>query len=266
MNTPNTPERAVELLASVVESARRARFWRLTFGDCPVTSLDDFKRLPIVSTAEYRRQRFSDLLTDPAKIDWIPGPWLGQSPDRAPVAEGATEARLRVRIMRQALSHAVPDETQDSTALVASTFDNRYFGAEMCAVFVRMGIPAHLVTDSGTGRLADLVNIFEPDIIAVLSDRLDIENLPRSVRGVITVGASARLSGVRHADLYVCNELGVLGVSIGGGDYRLFHDAFHFETSPNGTLVVTPYFSHVQPVVRLDTGERIRATLRPDMC
>ncbi len=266
MNAPPKARDQVKLLASAVEAARRTRFWRPRLGKSPIASLSDFERLPIVDAREYRRQRFADLVADPDKIDWIPGPWLGQSPDRAPVAEGATEARVRVGIMRDDLSHAVPDDIDDPTALVTSTFDNRYFGAEVCAVFVRMGIPAHLVTDSGTDRLADLVNAFEPDVIAVLSDRMYLDDLPCSVRGVITVGANAPLSGVHHVDLYVCNEFGVLGMRKDGGEYRLAYDTFHFETSPNDTLVVTPYFSRVQPIIRLDTGDRIRTTTLPDLC
>ena len=59
----------------------------------------------------------------------------------------------------------------------------------MCAVLVRMGIPAHLVSDSGTNRFSELVSKFEPDIVALLSDRLDADDLPTSVRSVVTVGA-----------------------------------------------------------------------------
>ena len=149
---PSEPER-LRLLASAVDAARRTRFWRRKLGSGPINSLSDFHRLPIVEAEEYRRQRFADLVTNPEEIDWIPGPWLGQSPARAPVAEGADEARLRVRILREALSPAVPKDVDEPSAVIASTFDNRYFGAEMCAVFVRMGIPAHLVIRQRRGPL-----------------------------------------------------------------------------------------------------------------
>ena len=36
--------------------------------------------------------------------------------------------------------------------------------------------------------------------------------------------------------------------------YEMNHHRFHIEESPKGTLTVTPYFSRVQPVIRLDTG------------
>ncbi len=265
MNHPPNEQRRLEHLASVVDAARQTRFWRRKLGNGPINSLSDFERLPIVKAREYRRQRFADLVTDPEEIDWIPGPWLGQSPDCAPVAEGATEARLRVRILREALSPAVPKDVDEPSAVIASTFDNRYFGAEMCAVFVRMGIPAHLVSDSGTDWFSELLNKFEPDIVALLSDRLDPADLPTSVRSVVTVGARTVPDGIPFLDLYVCNEFGVLGGRTDGGEYRLAHDAFYFETSPEGSLVVTPYFSRVQPIVRLDTGDRIRITTPTDM-
>ena len=257
MSAPPNERERLKLLASAVNAARQTNFWRPRLGDSPIASLSDFQRLPITHVHEYRAQRFADLLADPGAIDWIPGSWLGQSPDRAPVAEGATEARIRVEIMREALSHAVPDDMREPTAVVASTFDNRYFAAEMCAVFVRMGIPAHLVSDCGTDRLAELVDLFAPDIIAILSDRLDIDRLPKSVQRIITVGSNAPSTRPRHVNLYVCNELGVLGMRTDAGQYSLFHHAFHFEISPNDTLVVTPYFSLVQPIIRLDTGDRV---------
>lgn len=265
MNHPPGESKRLELLASAVDAARQTRFWRRKLGSGPINSLSDFQRLPIVETREYRKQKFADLVTNPEEIDWIPGPWLGQSPDRAPVAEGVSEARLRVRTLRQALSQAVPDDTEGQTAVVATTFDNRYFGAEMCAVFVRMGIPAHLVSESGADRFSELMSKFEPDIVALLSDRLDIDDLPASVRSVVTVGAGSVPKDIPFLDLYVCNEFGVLGIRSDGGEYGLAHDAFYFETSARGTLVVTPYFSRVQPIIRLDTGDRIRITPPTDL-
>ena len=255
MNHPPNEQRQLQLLASAVDAARQTSFWRRKLGNGPINSLSDFERLPLVEAREYRQQRFADLVTNPEEIDLIPGPLLGQSPDHAPVAEGVSQARLRVRILREALSPVVPKDVDEPSAVIASTFDNRYFGAEMCAVFVRMGIPAHLVSDSGTDRFGELVSKFEPDIVALLSDRLDADDLPTSVRSVVTVGAGTVPKGIPFLDLYVCNEFGVLGSKSDGGEYNLAHDAFYFETSSEGALVVTPYFSRVQPIVRLDTGD-----------
>ena len=135
----------------------------------------------------------------------------------------------------------------------------------MCAVFVRMGIPAHLVSDSGTDRFSELVSEFEPNIVALLSDQLDTGDLPPSVRSVVTVGAKSVPKGIPFLDLYVCNEFGVLGSRNDGGEYNLAYDAFYFETSPEGALVVTPYFAGVQPIIRLDTGDRIHITPPTDL-
>ncbi len=282
--------RRIELLAETVEAARRTEFWRPKIGNATIDSLSDFKRLPIVEADEYRRQRFSDLVANPNDIEWIPGPWLGQSPSRAPVAEGANEARIRVRVMRNALSRVIPKDARDAAAVVVCSFDNRYFGAEMCAVFARMGTPAHLVSERGASDLVKLVNDFQPDIVALLSDKLGVDELPRSVRHVATVGANrlgltfsldSESGAVRHVatvganrsprdiqfvDLYVYNEFGVLGSRRGEGEYELAHDAFYFENSSRDTLIVTPYFSRTQPIIRLDTGDRIRATAAPNLC
>ena len=107
---------------------------------------------------------------------------------------------------------------------------------------------------------------FEPDIVALLSGQVSAGDLPNSVRWVVTVGATQMTEHIPCLDLYVCNEFGVLGMRTSRSDYHLAHEAFYFETSPRGTLVVTPYFSRVQPIVRLDTGDAIRVTQPYDVC
>lgn len=248
------PPNHVTLLRAVVESARGTRFWKARLGSDAIESLADFERLPVTPAREYRRQKFGDLVAEPDAIEWIPGPWLGQSAERAPVAEGAAEARVRVAVARRVLSEATPDGVEGAVVAVVSTFASRYFGAEVCAAFVRMGVSAHLVTDTGTGRLSELVGALRPDVVAALSDSVELGGLPESVRGVVTVRMGKRVRGVRHVDLLVQNELGILGASVDGGGYRLAHDMFHFEGSADGGMVVTPYFFRVQPMVRLDTG------------
>lgn len=258
------PDDAVEALSAVVESARRAAFWRrkLADADAPaiIRSLADFEALPITPASEYRRQPFGDVLADPAGVGWIPGPPLGQSPRRVAVAEGADEARVRILALTRALSLAVPpggDAVASAAALVATTAAGRYFGAEMCAALIRMGTPAHLVTDAGSADLAAAVRRLRPNIVGALTPALNLAELPRSVVGVITpLGGGAAASGDARAvvEILVQNELGVLGCALDGGNLGMNADLFHFEMSANGTLVATPYFARVQPIVRLDTG------------
>ena len=254
------PADPVEPLAAAVESARRAAFWRRKLGGAPaIRSLADFEALPITPASEYRRQPFGDVLADPAGVGWIPGPPLGQSPRRVAVAEGADEARARILALTRALTLAVPPGMERAAAaLVASTAAGRYFGAEMCAAFIRMGVPAHLVTDAGSGDLAGVVRRLRPSVLGALTPALDLADLPRSVVGVITPlggGATAAVGAPRAAvEILVQNELGVLGCALNGGALAMNEDLFHFETSPNGTLVATPYFSRVQPIIRMDTG------------
>ena len=249
------PANPAEILAAVVESARRAPFWSRRLGDRPIRSLADFESLPTTPASEYRRQRFGDVLADSSRIGWIPGPLLGQSPDRVAVAEGADEAQVRIRAITRALSRAIPPGMERPTALVASTAAGRYFGAEMCAALIRRGIPAHLVTDEGSDDLAGLVRRLEPDVLGILTPALDVENLPRSVVGAIgLIGAPPPRGVERHVAILAQNELGALGFAVNGGGAVLNEDLFHIETSPGGTLIATPYYSRVQPIVRLDTG------------
>ena len=156
--------------------------------------------------------------------------------------------------MAEALNQALPDEPSGSSALVVVEGERRHFGAEVCAVFVRMGVRAHLITEDATDRTKGLINAFAPDLLVALTSNLEIQKLPASVTGVVTVGRDAVLEGKRHVDLLIQNELGVLGARPGSGRYELNHHRFHIEESPRGTLTVTPYLSRVQAVIRLDTG------------
>lgn len=263
---PVRPDDHVSLLAEAVCAARRAPFWGDRLRDAPnsIASLADFECLPVTAVSDYRRQQFGALLSDASGIEWIPGPWLGQSPGRVAVAEGAAEAVIRAELLRGGLALAIPDGVNvgELSAVAVTTETRRYFGAEVCAALVRMGISTHLLVDTATDRLEDLLDAFQPDIAVALSSRVDMGALPRSVSAVVTVSTGAdgeqrggvRDMAVRRVNLLVQNELGVLGASADGGPYRMNHHRFHIELSPDGTVVATPYYARVQPIIRLDTG------------
>lgn len=251
--TRSRPENWFDLLQEVVESARQTRFWRDRLGGGQMLSLDDFEALPVTGVWDYRSQEFAEVVSDVDSVEWIPGAWLGQSVERVPVAEGPEEARVRVELMEDALRPVVEGASNPS-ALVLATNERRHFGAEMCAVLVRMGVPAHLLVDSETDRLDELVRAFDPDVLALLSPALDHEGLSNVCDRLVTVGCDLDIGVRNHVDLYVQNELGVLGSRSGAVQHTMNHHRFHFESSQHGTLVVTPYFYRVQPIVRLDTG------------
>lgn len=254
MTERTRPPNYAQLLCVAVDASRKSRFWSARLGDRSVRSIADFETLPFTSVEEYRAQFLESVVADTEGIEWIPGPWLGQSSDRVPMAEGPAEARVRVDLIADALKQALSDEPRGSSALVVVESKRRHFGAEVCAVFVRMGVRAHLITEDATDRMAYLLGAFAPDVLVAISSNLDLRALPDSVTGIVTVGDDAMLEGKRHIDLFLQNELGVLGSRFENERYELNHHKFHIEESPNGTLVATPYFSRVQPVVRLDTG------------
>lgn len=254
MSRKRRPRNYAELLVETVAIARQCRFWKAKLGNRPIISVSDFESLPFTTVAEYRDQSFGSVVADADEIEWIPGPWLGQLPNRVPMAEGPAEAKVRVELMTDALQLALPGEPRGASALIVAESERRHFGAEVCAVFARIGVRAHLLTEDATDRLGELIRAFAPDVLVALSSAVGLHSLPDSVTGIVSVGKHMELVGKRHVGLFVCNELGVLGYRIGTERFELSHDRFHFEESPEGTLAVTPYFSRVQPVIRLDTG------------
>ena len=261
MTNPVRPIARLALLSQAVNAARRAPFWRDRLGDAPINSLADFEQLPITPASEYRRQRFDAVLSDVAGIEWIPGAWLGQSSARVAVAEGAAEAVIRVELLCDGLKLAIHDGVGAVSAVVVADESRRYFGAEMCAAFVRMGVAAHLLVDAATDRLEGLLDAFQPDVLVALSRRVNVDAPPVSVGAVVSVSAGAigerdGDSPIRRVNLLIQNELGVLGTSVNDEPHRMNHHRFHLEQSRGGTLVATPYYARVQPIIRLDTGLR----------
>ena len=248
------PANYIQLLSEAVDSARLSQFWSAKLGNQPIASLADFDNLPFTPVEEYRGQTFDSVLADVDGIEWIPGAWLGQSPDRVPVAEGPSEANLRVELMADAIRPALSERLNISSALVIVPAKRRHFGAEICAVLVRMGVQAHLLIDEATDRLEYLIQAFGPEVVVALSEAIDTKILPETVTGVVTAGRGAPSEDSRRVDLCVQSELGVLGVASKSRGYEMNHHRFHFEESASGTLAVTPYFSRVQPIIRLDTG------------
>ena len=247
------PTNYTDLLFEAVASALLTPFWRQKLGSHSVNSLADFERLPFTSIEEYRAQNLGAVVADPDGIEWIPGSWLGQSHGGVPVVEGPVEAWVRVGLMTEAVRPVLPNRASGPSALVLVDSARRHFGAEMSAVLVRLGVQAHLLSDNASDRLEELLRAFGPDILVLLSQAVDARALPESVTGIVTVGRESSLDSLRHVDLLVQNELGVLGAAFGAATYELNHHRFHFEESPEGTLAATPYFSRVQPLIRLNT-------------
>lgn len=248
----------VQRLDSVVKAARKTEHYRTADPPIPsdVRSLESFKAILPTPILEYRDLRLSATLTEPSTIEWIVGPYLGHSPHAVAYAEDTDAAQTRNDLYRQALGDAI-SKLPKSSAIVIATHQRRYFGAELASVLVRIGIPAHLFVDVSLPRMKQILQAIEPSALVVLDDKIIEEVIPASVDLCVTVRQSHIFTQHPQIDLYVVNELGLLGHSTDCATYSLNHTEYHFEQNESGRLIVTPLYNLLQPKIRIETLDEV---------
>ncbi|MCH7800473.1 MAG: hypothetical protein IIC24_02905 [Chloroflexi bacterium] len=263
----------VQRLNSVVKAASKTEHYRTADPPIPieVTSLESFQAIPPTPILKYRDLRLPATLTDLSTIEWVVGPYLGHSPQAIAYVEDSDAARTRNDLYRHALGQAVTSG-EKSSAVVIATHQRRYFGAEMASILVRIGIPAHLFVDLSLPRLEQVLQALEPSVLVVLDDEVIEEVIPASVNLCVTVRRSHTFTQHPQVDLYVVNELGLLGRSTDCATYSLNHAECHFEQNESGRLIVTPLYNLLQPKIRIETLDSVeflnqtqaRLTLAPN--
>ena len=255
-----TPDNLIALLDGVVRSAARTPFYAALQGKfATVGDLAVFERIPVTPLAAYRRRRLTDVLASPREVTWIAGPHRGQVASHVAVAEGADETEVRYELLADAVMGRLrPDAEQ--TAVVVTSSRRRWFGAEAAAVLTRVGVPAHLILDSSGPATRRFLDRTAPDLVLALSDSLDEGELPDSVKLCVTFRQSRRMRHVPQIDLFLVEELGVLAQSDDCETYAPNRDAFYFERSDDGQLIVTSLYNHVRPMVRIRTEDRVKLT------
>jgi hypothetical protein len=252
-----TPDNLIELLDNVVKASSRTSFYSSRMnGVKSIASLDDFLRLPVTSLPEYRAQRLADVLADSSRVQWIVGAYRGQEPSSVAVAEGAEESVNRFDLLTDAVKGQLPDLEGKSCAIVTSP-QRRYFAAETGTILIHAGIPSHVFVDRGAERTYERLRLVRPDILVILSDELNENALPSGIELCITFRQSHRLTRYPQLDIYLVDEPGFLGQSTDCRNYTLNRDMYYFETSAAGNLVVTSLYNRVQPILRIETLDRV---------
>ena len=252
-----TPDNLVELLDRVVRSASRTVFYgaRLS-GATGVATLDEFHAIPPTPLADFRERALGDTLAEPSKVDWIVGVAGGQSPMRTAMVENADEGAIRYDVLADAVKEQLVLDA--STVCVAiSTPERRYFASEVATVLIAAGAHAHVFTDDGRPRTYERLELLEPQVVVMLSPRLEEDRLTETTKLALTFNREHRLTRVPQLDVYHVDGLGFLGHSADLCTYTLNSDVYYFEQSDGGRLMVTPIYGRVQPALRVITEDRV---------
>ena len=254
-----TPQNLVERLDSIVEAASRTEFYsRSLTGRAGVLSLEDFHEIPVTPLTVYRRQRLGDVISRAAEIEWIVGAYAGQTPDRVAVTEGPEEGATRHDLFMDAVKQGF-QLAEHAVGAILTPPGRRFFAAEVGAILIRAGVPTHVFIDKGGPRTYDFLSNVRPGIVVILSSEIDEARLPDGVELCVTFGRSQRMARLDQLDLYHVDELGYLGQSTDCESYVLNRDEYYFETSENDRLVVTSLFNRVQPMLRIETMDRVKS-------
>ena len=255
-----TPDNLIDLLDGAVRSAARTRVYAAGLGEsAAVSDLADFERIPVMPLAAYRRSRLADVVICPEAVTWIAGPHRGQIASQVAVAEGADETEVRYELLADAVTGRL-ESGSEHTAVVVASRRRRWFGAEAAAVLTRAGLRSHLLLDTDGTAVSGFLERTAPDLVVVLSDSLDEGDLPDSVELCVTFRMSHRMRRVPQIDLYLVEELGVLAQSDDCYRYAPNRDAFYFERSEDGHLIVTSLYNRVRPMVRIRMEDRVKLT------
>ncbi|MDE2717972.1 MAG: hypothetical protein OXI33_13315 [Chloroflexota bacterium] len=252
-----TPDNLVELLGKVVRSASRTAFYgsRL-LGSTGVATLDEFRAIPSTSLSEFRERALRDTLVEPSKVDWIVGADGGQSPTRTAMVENADEGAIRYDVLADAVKEQVSLDASTACAAV-STPEGRYFASEVATILIAAGAHAHVFTDDGRPRTYERLDLLEPQVVVILSPRLEEDRLPATTKLAITFNRERRLTRLPQLDVYHVDGLGFLGHSSDLDTYTLNNDVYYFEQSGDGRLMVTPVYGRVQPALRVLTEDKV---------
>ena len=252
-----TPDNLVELLDKVVRSASRTAYYgpRLS-GATGVATLDEFRAIPPTPLSEFRERALSDTLAEPGQVDWIVGADEGQSTSRTAMVENADEGAIRYDVLADAVKEQVALDASTVCAAV-STPERRYFASEVATILIAAGAHAHVFTDEGRPRTYERLELLEPQVVVMLSPRLEEDRLPATTKLAITFNREHRLARLPQLDVYHVDGLGFLGHSSDLDTYTLNSDVYYFEQSSDGRLIVTPIYGRVQPALRVLTEDRV---------
>ena len=238
----------------VIAAAKKTRYYQKSAESLPqqIKSLDAFKSIKPTSLREFRSQPLSDTITDPSQIEWIVGRYDGQSPLTIPFVENSAASGIRQDLYTQAMNSAGQFDA-NTPAIVVATHLRRYLGAELASSLVRMGIIAHLFVDLNIDRFNDILNRLRPSILVVLDDAITENLIPQFVNLCVTVRKTHQFVEHTQVDLFLIDELGLLGHSIDHQHYSLNHMEYYFEYTDQGGLIVTPLYNLLQPKLRIET-------------
>lgn len=252
-----TPDNLVELLDRIVHSASRTAYYgpRLS-GATGIATLDEFRAIAPTPLSEFRERALRDTLAEPRNVDWIVGGLGGQSPTRTAMVENADEGAIRYDVLADAVKEQVSLDASTVCAAV-STPERRYFASEVATILIAAGAHAHVFTDEGRPQTYERLELLGPQVVVLLSPRLEEDRLPATIKLAITFNRGHRLTRIPQLDVYHVDGLGFLGHSSDLDSYTLNSDVYYFEQSNDGRLMVTPIYGRVQPALRVLTEDRV---------
>ena len=258
MRAYQTPENVVELLDAVVHSARRTRAYSTVLGNGHrLASLQDFASVPLTPIETYRKKRLADVLVETSGVQWIVGRHRGRSRPDVAVVEDPNDPENRFEVLSDAIGECISDERPRSCAIVSSP-GRSTFAAEIGMLMSSRGYPAHVFLDRGDRRTYEYLDVTAPDILVVLSGPLNEARLPGDIELCVTFRRSQRMVRFRQLDVYSIDEFGFLAQSTDCESYVLNNDDHYFERSDAGNLVVTALHNRVQPLLRLESQDKVK--------
>ncbi len=253
---------AIHQLEKVVSNAAvNITMFRNLYGEEPcINSLCDFKQLPITSRSHYVQPwTVSDMVEDPWDLTTSVAPWNCDE-HRFPLAvlhsaEDEMVLEERVRYLLEQLGFT---KGRRLTLLIDDM--QLYAASDLSDILIYLGYPCEmiLVNDRSECALREHIAKTHATSVFLYSDQsLSDEAFPPCTECVVGFN---RRQKVRHAhlgrDIFHLDEIPMIAVDAGDGQYHSPTGHFFFEQSDRGTLLITTLQQDYSPFIRYDTGVR----------
>ncbi len=258
---------AIPQLQRVVSYVGNIPIFRDIYPQKPqLNSIEDFQRLPLTSRATYARLgRLSDAVQNPWDMTGSLSPWDCNGPCfPTTVLQGAEDEQSLQERAQFLLRQMGLDKKERVTFLTGP--HQIYAASELAEILIYLDHPCQIVPvgRNSADSFRENLSPHEPRTVFLCLDAsANMPELPASIRNVATFNLRTGLAGpFRHYDILRLDEIPLLGVSNGDGEYQCPSGHFFLEESDKGDLVITTVKHSCMPFIRYDTG--IQATVSGD--
>lgn len=251
----------LQLQRIVANATRDITMFRNLYGKRPqINCLEDFQNLPSINRSYYAKLNdISNCVQNPWNMTTSVAPWDCNSPKfPLSVLHSAKDEMVLEQRVSYLLEQLGLTKGQRLTLLIDDM--QLYAASDLSDILIYLGYPCEMILINGRSECALREHIAKTHSTSVFlySDRsLSDEAFPPCAECVVGFNCRQK-SRLAHLgrDIFHLDEIPMIAVDAGDGQYHSPAGHFFFEQSDRGTLLITTLQQDYSPFIRYDTGVR----------